>query len=122
MKRNQNVDDDDSEKLSEAFSRVMEFIFATWGDSAFHNLSPSDPNRLVKKFSPTIFDSISNATAMALEQGMDLAPGDAEVNRRRLMQDNDYRTAISKETMKKDSIEKRISLAYSYLFGYSHEQ
>ncbi len=121
MKRHQDIDGESREKLKITFLESMDLIMKTWGESAFHNLSPSDPNRLVKKFSPTIFDSISNATAMALEQGLALAPGDAETNRRRLIQDDDYRAAISKETMKKNSIEARISLAFSYLFGDGHE-
>ncbi|WP_028672440.1 DUF262 domain-containing protein [Saccharospirillum impatiens] len=122
MKRHQDIDGVEYENLKNTFIESIDLILNTWGESAFHNLSPSDPNRLVRKFSPTIFDSISNAAAMAIETGLTLAPGDAETNRRRLIRDDSYRSAISKETMRKDSIETRISLAYSYLFGDGYEQ
>lgn len=122
MKKNASIADSSLEELRSRFLGAMRLISETWGKSAFHNISPTDSTRLVRKFSPTIFDSISVAAAVALQQGLDLAPGDAESNRRQLLQDPDYRSAISKETMTKDSITRRASLAIEYLFGAGHEQ
>ncbi|AKS41258.1 DUF262 domain-containing protein [Wenzhouxiangella marina] len=122
MKRNSTAPNGQLEEFRARFLGAMRLIHETWGKSAFHNVSPTDPNRLVRKFSPTIFDSISIAAAVALHQGLGLAPGDAESNRRRLLHDPDYRTAISKETMTKDSITRRTSLAIEYLFGAGHEE
>lgn len=117
MKRNCNPSDSSMESFRNNFIGSIRFIRENWGDVAFHNTSPTDPNRLVRKFSPTIFDSISIATAVALDQGMPISPGDCEQNRRKLLQDATYRNSISKETMTKDSITTRISLALEYLYG-----
>ncbi len=79
MKRNSELSARQIEELRTRFLSVMRLIFETWGPSAFHNISPTDPNKLVRKFSPTIFDSISVASAVAVRQGLGLAPGNAAV-------------------------------------------
>ncbi len=122
MKRSSGLECGRIDALRNKFLGAMSLVLNTWGMSAFHNISPSDPSRLVNKFSPTIFDSISIATAVALENRFDLTRGDPERNRRRLLQDPAYRSAISKETMTKDSITRRVELATQYLFGRGHEQ
>jgi len=122
MKKNASLTDDQVEELRNRFLSAIRLVRETWGASAFHNVSPSDPSRLVRKFSPTIFDSISVAAGIAVSQGLDLARGDPESNRRLLLQDPDYRSAISKETMTKESITRRAHFALKYLFGDRHEQ
>lgn len=122
MKKNASMSDDQAGSMEETFKKTMQFILDTWGPTAFHNISPTDSSRLVKKFSPTIFDSIAIASMVAIDQGFDLSPGDPEGARRELMQIPEYRSAISKETMTKESITRRISFALSHLYGYDNEQ
>ena len=122
MKRNSSASEAEINSFRDCFLNTTKVIAETWGESAFHNISPSDPARLVKKFSPTIFDSLSVATAVAIKKGKGLAQGVPEENRRLLLQDENYRIAISKETMTKESITNRIFLALKYLYGIDHEQ
>lgn len=51
-----------------------------------------------------------------------MVPGTAAHNRKQLLLDPAYRSAISTETMTKDSITRRAALAKEYLFGDGHEQ
>lgn len=85
-------------------------------------MSPTDSNKLIRKFNPTIFDSIAIATAVADQEGLSLAPGEPEANRRRLLDDAKYHDAISQETMRTTSISARTNLALSYLYGNGHEE
>lgn len=122
MKRRVDLADEEVQHLRNVFLQVMNFIRATWGEVAFHNISRSSPDKLVPKFSPTIFDSISVATAMALSRMPNLVVVDPEGRRRMLLANESYRLACSKETMKKDSIVERISQALHHLYGLRYEQ
>lgn len=122
MKKNVNATGDSLCTFKIQFQNAVKFILDTWGYSAFHNISPTTSTRLVKKFSPTIFDSIAIATSIALNENLMLSNGNPEENRRELLLNPEYRSVISKETMTKDSIITRISLAKKYLFKSNNEQ
>lgn len=117
MGNNRNINEQDSEILRTIFERTVSFIIDNIGPQAFHNLSTKDPNKLVPKFSPTIFDSIMVATNMMLEDSNNVDIQGLENKRRELLSDDEYRQAISKETMKINSINKRVNLVKSYLYG-----
>ena len=121
MKENQNPTDEQLEQFSVRFNSSIELIHNTFGTSAFHNISPTTPDKLVEKFSPTIFDSILIATDFAIQHGVYTIPPDPEAARRNLLQDEEYRFAITKETMTRDNIITRISKACDRLFGLGYE-
>jgi len=121
MKENQNPTDEQVEQFSVRFNNSIELIHNTFGTSAFHNISPTTPDKLVEKFSPTIFDSILIATDYAIQHGGYVIPPDPEAARRELLQDDDYRFAITKETMTRDNIITRISKVCDRLYGLGYE-
>ena len=122
MKNNANPSEEVLLSFQRRFANAVQFIHETFGTSAFHNISPSDPNKLVPKFSPTLFDSIAIAADYALRSANFAYTSDhPEESRRVLLQDKDYRFAISKETMTKSCINTRISKACKYLFGLNYE-
>jgi hypothetical protein len=103
--------------LRARFSRAVEFVMLHFGGSAFHNVSPSTADRLVPKFSPTIFDSIMIAADQALARGLQVPVAEPEGARRALLRNEEYRGVISQETMRTDRIRRRVELAYAALFG-----
>lgn len=117
MGENKRISEQDSKILRERFERTVSFIIDNIGSQAFHNISTKDPSKLVPKFSPTIFDSIMVATDAVLETVDNIDTHGLEEKRRGLLSNDEYRQAISKETMRKDTINKRVNLAKSYLYG-----
>ena len=107
-------------EMEQRFERAINLIDTMLGASAFHNVSPSDATRYVPKFSPTIFDSILIAADSAATRG--IAPlQNPQANKVALLQDAEYRAAITQETMRKSNIERRVSKASRYLFGVDYE-
>lgn len=121
MKNNKDMSDEQAEEYKEIFNTTIEKIAQIWGESAFHNLSPTKEGALVRKFSPTIFDSISIATSVALSKQAIVQIDNAEDKRRDLLADADYKFAITQETMRVASIKTRIDKAMSYLYGIGNE-
>lgn len=116
MKAHTNPDTEELDVLRGRFLRSVDLVYRAFGSSAFHNVSPSDPDKLVPKFSPTLCDSILIAADSALSGGYQPAEY-PELERRSLLQDDDYRFAITKETMSRTCIDKRVSMAANRLFG-----
>lgn len=121
MQDNANPNDCDIESLRKRFVAAANLVYNTFGAKAFHNISPSDSSRLVSKFSPTLCDSILIAADYALSQGGPTLPSNAEESRRELLQDEDYRFAVTKETMSRKCITTRIRKAAGQLFGVAYE-
>ena len=114
--------DDDLHAYRSRFTNAITFLHDAFGCAAFHNVSSKYQDRLVAKFNPTVFDSILIATDFALSQGHATLPPDAEAARRQLLLDKDYRAAISKETMRVNSIRTRIGRAADILFGLNYAE
>ena len=75
MKQQINPDDSVLEGMRQRFKEMADIIIQVFGISAFHNISPSDPQRLVLKFSPTLFDSIAIAADLLFKEAtMQLLP------------------------------------------------
>lgn len=110
------------DQLRDRFLNAIEFTHQLFGNAAFHNISPSDSTKYVQKFSPTIFDSILIAADGALSRGIRQCSGRPHDQRRALLLDDDYRSVIAKETMRRASIEMRIDKASHYLFGVAYEE
>ena len=121
MKRHAAANESEIQTLRERFLASVGLVHDLFGSSAFHNVSPSAPEKLVAKFSPTLCDSLLIAADRALASRVKL-PNDPESARRRLLQDPQYRSAITKETMSRSCIETRVGMAYARLFGVENEQ
>lgn len=114
------IDPATSKEMEERFVRAVQLAEQAFGQSAFHNISPSDKTKFVPKFSPTIFDSILVAIDSAIRRK--IRPVDNSQERKfALLQDDAYRSAIAKETMRKSNINLRINKACNYLFGIGYE-
>jgi uncharacterized protein with ParB-like and HNH nuclease domain len=122
MKNNINLTQDRITSFQERFYTTVDYLLNSFGKEAFHNISPTNPDKLVPKFSPTIFDSIAIATDYALK--MNNTPhrrDNFEDIRRNLLRNEAYRKAISKETMRTESIGSRINIACQTLFNLTYE-
>ncbi|MBU0594584.1 MAG: DUF262 domain-containing protein [Gammaproteobacteria bacterium] len=122
MKANANIPQNQIDEMRQRFISAIDLVMSSFGGNAFHNVSPTDSTRFVPKFSPTIFDSTLIAADYALRVGGITPPQNPGEARRELLLDPEYRLAISQETMKRDSIYKRISMACQHLFGINYEQ
>jgi uncharacterized protein with ParB-like and HNH nuclease domain len=121
MKKHANPSDEAIQELRNRFTTSINLINSSFGSGAFHNLSPSDPNKLVQKFSPTLFDSIVIATDFSIRRGLMEMVQNAQDAKKVMLQDVDYRFAISKETMTRSCINTRINKACNFLFGLDYE-
>jgi hypothetical protein len=121
MKKNANSTRVDIDSMRNRFAAAVDLIYDCFGASAFHNISPKDPARLVTKFSPTIYDSIVIASDYVLSKGNVVRPQNPEEARRRLLLDPAYKEAIGKETMTRESIKTRISKACTSLYSEIYE-
>ncbi|MBC7948327.1 MAG: DUF262 domain-containing protein [Chitinophagaceae bacterium] len=100
------------------FSETMDFITKNIGENAFYNIVQGDPSKIRKRFYPTVFDSISIATARALVALGDVIPKvNLEAKRLVLLQDESYRKFTSEGTMQAEHIQGRINLAMRHLYG-----
>lgn len=120
MKNHSAINPNTSAEMERKFEAAIESVKTMLGVSAFHNISPSDRTKYVPKFSPTIFDSILMATDSAIRRNIAPLP-DAKSNKLALLQDDEYRSAISQETMRKSNINLRAQKACRYLFGVDYE-
>ncbi len=121
MKNNADLTDEALVSFQKRFTSSINLIYEMFGVGAFHNISPSDPHKLVPKFSPTLFDSLAIAADYALRVDNYVRPNNPEEARRALLQDKEYRFAISKETMTRSCINMRIRKACKYLFELDYE-
>ncbi|ROM66095.1 hypothetical protein BK653_19745 [Pseudomonas brassicacearum] len=106
------------------FKASVDYIHENLGVTAFHNISPSDENRLVPNFSPTIFDSIMISVDMGI-QGQIVGKYKKGINDRRmsLLRDADYQRLLSHETMRVPNIRARVYHMYYSLFdGETHAE
>lgn len=115
------LSEEQADEFEARFVNAVGRVRNLFGDSAFHNISPSDSKKLVPKFSPTIFDSITIAADFANARDWQPLVGEPEDRRRALLMNKDYRFAITQETMTKVNITMRIKLACKFLFGIKYE-
>lgn len=120
MKNLANVNSATNAEMESRFENAANLADEMLGASAFHNVSPSDNTKYVPKFSPTIFDSIFVAIDNAVTRGITPLPN-PQANKMGLLQDAEYRSAITQETMRKSNIKLRIKKASNYLFGVNYE-
>ena len=121
MGREENNEEENLAIFRNRFVTVTNKVFEIYGKEAFYNISSKHPDKLVPKFNPTIFDSITLATHIALENAQILNNVDYKQNRLELLANESYQEAISTRTTRVDNIKTRISLALQYLYGAEYE-
>jgi hypothetical protein len=99
----------------ETFEFVIDFIFEFFGENAFFNVQATDLTTIRKRFYPTIFDSLTVATAIALRNGFK-STTNLEPLRLQLLKDENYRDSITQGTMKIEHIHGRISKALEDIY------
>lgn len=120
MKSHSTINQVTAEEMEGRFVHAVQLAERMFGLSAFHNISPSDKTKFVPKFSPTVFDSIIVAIDSAIRRNINPVV-DVQEKKVALLQDEEYRSAISQETMRKSNINLRINKACNYLFGVNYE-
>ncbi|MCB2354712.1 DUF262 domain-containing protein [Clostridium estertheticum] len=105
----------------ETFTKTMKFLLENLGVNSFHNLSVGSAEELTPRFNPNIFDSISIATAYALDKNPEINSDGLDKKRFELLMDIDFKRYISERTTNIESINGRISLALKYLYSMKYE-
>jgi hypothetical protein len=116
MGNHSNLNDNEVEIFRNRFIRSIDFIYANIGENAFNNISSTIPGKFSPNFSPTIFDSITIATDQLIEAKFDFQVQNIQNNRNELLHDEDYKFSITKETMRKEAIQKRILKVKTLLY------
>lgn len=119
---NQYMDDanksEDANDLRDRFLTAVSWVKATLGENAFHNVSHNPDVRYIRKFSPTIFDSVLISFDMAVRRGVDISAIDGlEERRLRILGDDDFQGLLYQETMRVGNIRRRVFSMYGALFG-----
>lgn len=110
------------EILTTDFNKTISFISENVGDNAFFNIVSNNPEKIRKRFYPTIFDSIAIATSIALSELGDNIPTDnLEQKRLDLLQDETYKAHITQGTMQIDNIHGRISMVLESFYGLQYK-
>lgn len=131
MSQNSNIDDSKYESLKSSFENMMHFINISLGNIAFNNLSFKNKNNeevtysetYVPKFHPTIFEAISAAFLYA-SRYIDFSKynfSDLKEKHIRLLNNEEFKDAISNRTTNLENIKKRITLATKYLFDLDYD-
>lgn len=122
MFKHEKMDEETTKKLSDNFNNTIENIYNIFGETAFYNISINDDDdeiKVIKKFNPTIYDSIMIATFIANETNGTVSSSSKQ--RIDLLKDHEYQSSISIRTTNKESIVNRIKLALKHLYGIDYE-
>ncbi|MGR3969653.1 DUF262 domain-containing protein [Shewanella sp. 1180_01] len=103
-------------EMEESFKNAIIQVKEHLGNSAFHNISPSNSDILVDRFSPTLFDSILISFHLAIKNGDIHNLNNASDKKYRLLQNDNFQNLLSQETMKVHKIRDRVNLMYDALF------
>lgn len=104
--------------LRQRFEESIKFIHQQFGNGAFHNVSPSEPGKLVPSFSSTLFDSVIIAVDIAMRGPLKkFEEGQLEYHRVKLLQNSSYQKLLSQETMRVPNIRSRVDKMLYALFG-----
>ena len=108
MSRNRNFDIYSKEELSDIFILTVEFIANSLGKAAFR------PDRALNA---AVFDAVMIATTnYIVEKPSDLDAKKYKQSYYQLLENEEFRTHITRGTSDENSVSKRIELAIKYLF------
>ena len=111
--------DHDVVALRSQFEQTVAFVHRAFGASAFHNVSPSDPTRLLPNLSSTVFDSVMVGSWLLITGGGDTnksaeAYSAAKLNK---LADEGFQQILSQETMRSANIRRRACEMRDALIG-----
>lgn len=110
------------DSMQKIFVQTSTLIHDRFGIEAFHNISPKEPEKFIKKFNPTIFDSIAISTCIAAEHGVyDVEKQKYKDLRLQLLYNEEYQDLIKVRTTDIDRIQKRVFLALRHLYKLDYE-
>jgi len=114
--------DDVIKKREEKFTLVIEFIHQHFGDEAFYNISSKDPEKIRKRFYPTIFDALTVSTSIALDSLGEKIDTDGLAEKRlELLKNDEFKKFITEGTMQTLHIHGRFRVALQELYGLTYE-
>ena len=103
-------------ELRQKFIQTVDFVHDSFGDTAFHNLSPSDPSRFFNNLSSTVFDAIMIATWKVVAANYPVRQASEYQKQKILVLRNaDYQKSLSQETMRITNIRKRVNDMFNAL-------
>ena len=118
MSKYKNMNDIEMEDFRRRFINVTSFIHNNIASNAFNNLSTKNPEKFSPIFSPTIFDSMMVATDFLLTNQLIFHIDNIKENRKLLLIDSEYRSYITHETMRVQTIKNRIEKVKQLLYNY----
>ena len=111
------------EQGTNQFTETISFIYKNIGQNAFFNIRSNNPEKIRKRFYPTIFDSLAVATSIALNTlGNKIPVIGLEEKRMTLLQNEDYKKYITQGTMQIESIHGRIGMVLEKLYGLQYRE
>ncbi len=113
MDDHKNDSVDDLEKFKTEFLSTIQLVNSSIGENAFRNLTK---NGFSKKFHPAIFDAIMVSAFLINKMGHDICTVPVE-RHQELLNNSQFKDAVSKRTTNIENIKKRIQLASAILFG-----
>jgi Protein of unknown function DUF262 len=117
MGKYQKLTSEEVQSFKDRFIKSIDFILANIGENAFNNISSTIAGKYSPNFSPTIFDSISIATDQLNNTEFEFPLTNIQSNRSELLHDEEYKFSITKETMRKEAILKRIQKVKTLLYN-----
>lgn len=107
------------EKRNE-FNEIIKGLHLAFGENAFRNLS--NEGFFVKKFHPTIYDSIIISSNYAKGKGIDISKVEnIQEKHIQLLKDEEYKKYTTQRTTNLENINGRINLACKILYGIKYE-
>lgn len=106
------------ELFREKFCKTVDFVYQNFAETAFHNISPSDPTRFLPNLSSTVFDAVMIGSWLLLEGEHDLlTAADYRDRKISVLRGPEYQKILAQETMRATNIRKRVNDMYSALQG-----
>lgn len=100
------------------FNKAVDFAYDKFGNTAYHNVSPSNPGKLIANLSSTVFDAIMIACWKLVEKGEQAgSPTEYQTRKLKALQEPEYQKILSQETMRSSNIRKRVNDMYAALKG-----
>lgn len=104
--------------LRKKFLATIDFVYEAFGESAFQNISPSDPTKLIPSLSSTVFDAVMiSSWKIVRDNCQRLKPSEYQERKIRVLHDKDYQKILSQETMRGVNIRRRVNEMFDALKG-----
>ncbi len=113
MNSHKNDDDDDINQFKNEFKKNIQLLDECLGKNAFKNYSKE---KFSQKFHPAIYDAVMVSAFLIIQKDLQL-PHVSDENHIKLLENEEFKMAISKRTTDTENIRKRVCLAGKLLFG-----